>query len=248
MYVEKLINFLERNADFDLESLKELDDLKTEFPYFQTAHLLYTKNLKEVKDSRYHSQLRITAAYIRDRRQLFYQLEDEFSFLFNKEKSKKAETHSSFSLIESFLSKNENKYSTKDLPEKSDRALISSDYVSYLTLEKDTTDENVNNEFIPFSNQATIDKYLEEDKKSPIKITFEGNYEEIGTVFPEDDMDEKDSFFSETLAKIYIKQKKYEKALEIIRKLSLIYPEKNRYFADQIRFLEKLIINEKNKI
>jgi len=27
----------------------------------------------------------------------------------------------------------------------------------------------------------------------------------------------------------------------------LIYPKKNAYFADQIRFLEKLIINNKNK-
>ncbi len=56
-----------------------------------------------------------------------------------------------------------------------------------------------------------------------------------------------DSCFTETLAKIYIKQHKYEKALEIIKKLSLNYPKKNAYFADQIRFLEKLIINAKSK-
>ena len=50
-----------------------------------------------------------------------------------------------------------------------------------------------------------------------------------------------------TLAKIYIKQHRYDKALEIIKKLSLNYPKKNAYFADQIRFLEKLIINAKSK-
>ena len=55
------------------------------------------------------------------------------------------------------------------------------------------------------------------------------------------------SCFTETLAKIYIKQHRYEKALEIIKKLSLNYPKKNAYFADQIRFLEKLIINAKTK-
>ena len=53
--------------------------------------------------------------------------------------------------------------------------------------------------------------------------------------------------FTETLAKIYIKQGRYEKAMEIMRKLNLNYPKKNRYFADQIRFLQKLIINNKNK-
>ncbi|MDY5978814.1 MAG: tetratricopeptide repeat protein, partial [Phocaeicola plebeius] len=34
---------------------------------------------------------------------------------------------------------------------------------------------------------------------------------------------------------------------EIIKKLNLKYPKKNTYFADQIRFLEKLIINAKSK-
>lgn len=54
-----------------------------------------------------------------------------------------------------------------------------------------------------------------------------------------------DSYFTETLARIYVKQRRYEKALQIIKNLSLKYPEKNVYFADQIRFLEKLIINTK---
>ena len=58
---------------------------------------------------------------------------------------------------------------------------------------------------------------------------------------------EDESYFTETLAKIYVRQHRYEKALEIIKKLNLKYPKKNIYFADQIRFLEKLIINEKSK-
>ena len=53
--------------------------------------------------------------------------------------------------------------------------------------------------------------------------------------------------FTETLARIYIKQGQYSKALEIIKRLNLNYPKKNVYFADQIRFLEKLIINNKYK-
>ena len=62
----------------------------------------------------------------------------------------------------------------------------------------------------------------------------------------EEDMED-ESYFTETLAKIYVKQQRYSKALEIIKKLSLNYPKKNAYFADQIRFLEKLIINTKSK-
>ena len=56
-----------------------------------------------------------------------------------------------------------------------------------------------------------------------------------------------DTFLTETLAQIYIKQKKYEEALTIIKRLSLNFPKKSIYFADQIRFLEYLIYNDKNK-
>jgi len=56
-----------------------------------------------------------------------------------------------------------------------------------------------------------------------------------------------DYFFIQTLATIYIKQKKYERAYEIIKHLSLNYPEKNIYFADQLSFLEKLIKNSNKK-
>lgn len=57
-----------------------------------------------------------------------------------------------------------------------------------------------------------------------------------------------DSFFTETLARIYLKQHRYDKALEIIRSLYLNFPNKSIYFADQIRYLEKLIrINQKTE-
>lgn len=56
-----------------------------------------------------------------------------------------------------------------------------------------------------------------------------------------------ESCFTETLAHIYIRQKRYDKALEILERISLINPKKNAYFADQIRFLRKLINNTKKK-
>lgn len=53
---------------------------------------------------------------------------------------------------------------------------------------------------------------------------------------------------SESFAKIMIKNGNYEKALEIIIGLNLNNPEKSIYFAHQIRFLRKLIINKQRKI
>ncbi len=52
---------------------------------------------------------------------------------------------------------------------------------------------------------------------------------------------------SESLARVYIRRGRYDKAYEIIRSLSLNYPEKSIYFADQLRFLQKLIINQRYK-
>ena len=46
---------------------------------------------------------------------------------------------------------------------------------------------------------------------------------------------------SETLAKIYIEQMLYDKAIETYEKLSLKFPEKSRYFADLIQSIEKKI-------
>jgi len=47
-----------------------------------------------------------------------------------------------------------------------------------------------------------------------------------------------EEFATETLAKIYIKLNRLEKALKIYQKLSLLYPEKSNYFALQIEKLK----------
>ena len=54
-------------------------------------------------------------------------------------------------------------------------------------------------------------------------------------------MPDADSSLSESLAKIFIRQHRYDKAYEIISQLSLNFPKKSVYFADQLRFLKKLM-------
>lgn len=57
----------------------------------------------------------------------------------------------------------------------------------------------------------------------------------------------KSDLLSESLAKFYIKQGRYQQAFEIISSLNLKYPKKSVYFADQMRFLQKLMRLEEFK-
>ncbi|TVZ52154.1 hypothetical protein [Dokdonia sp. Hel_I_53] len=49
-----------------------------------------------------------------------------------------------------------------------------------------------------------------------------------------------DALMTETLARVYVEQKNYKKAKQAFRILSLKYPEKSGFFADQIRAVEQL--------
>ncbi|MBT8304107.1 MAG: hypothetical protein KJP09_06535 [Bacteroidia bacterium] len=54
-----------------------------------------------------------------------------------------------------------------------------------------------------------------------------------------------ESLMTETLARIYVEQKNYEKAIQSYKILSLKYPEKSGFFADQIKAIKQL--QEQNK-
>jgi len=49
-----------------------------------------------------------------------------------------------------------------------------------------------------------------------------------------------DSLMTETLARIYLEQKNYDKAIQSYKILSLKYPEKSSFFANQIKLVEEL--------
>ena len=85
-----------------------------------------------------------------------------------------------------------------------------------------------------------IEKFLSGGTQ-PLKIDADYKAEAEGDEVISKSLAESDELITETLANIYAEQKKYDKALEAFKKLSLKYPEKSIYFAARIEEIEKYL-------
>jgi tetratricopeptide (TPR) repeat protein len=65
------LSLIGSSTPVDRQILAELNELVNIFPYFQTAHLLLLKGLKDNSDIRFENQLRNSAIHIADREVLF---------------------------------------------------------------------------------------------------------------------------------------------------------------------------------
>lgn len=68
-------NLVRNPGKLSLATIPQLEALLEKFPYCQTAHLLYLRNLKVSHNINFKQQLRITAAYAADRAVLRKQIE-----------------------------------------------------------------------------------------------------------------------------------------------------------------------------
>ncbi|WP_339918757.1 tetratricopeptide repeat protein [uncultured Flavobacterium sp.] len=76
---------------------------------------------------------------------------------------------------------------------------------------------------------ALIDKFIETSPKiSPVKHGV------ASTIRIDINKDDHSSLMTETLARVYLEQKKYQKAIQAYEILILKYPEKSSFFADRI--------------
>ena len=238
------------------ETLYDLRSHIALHPYHQSARLLMLQNLYLLHDPSFDEELRRAAIYIGDRRNIFNLVEAAHY----QHKTLKADTaphvksegaeNRTISLIDNFLNSipADEQQTTPDKPHRRPTAADAAvDYVAYLlNAEEDEKPQGNDQQTPQMKGQDLIYNFIyneggtftlkdEPDEDSPQK--------EDKSTKAEDTNEEE--YFTETLAKIYIKQGRYSKALQIIQRLNLIYPNKSRTFASQIRFLEKLILNNK---
>ncbi len=240
----------------DRDTLYELRSMLALYPYFQTARLLLLQNLYLLHDPSFDEELRRAAIYITDRRVLFQMIEAAHYQLRTLQPAVAAPADNAagrenrtITLIDSFLDsipKDEGKTEPGKPRRKPTPADAAVDYVAYL-LESETEEDTAAADAPQLIGQSLIDTFINNDKGKIVLNETPEYTPEVENEPKEEGKEPEEGYFTETLARIYIKQGRYSKALEIIRRLSLQYPKKNAYFADQIRFLEKLIINNNKK-
>ena len=251
--MERIAELIKHPEYLDRDTLYELRSTLALYPYYQTARLLMLQNLYLLHDPSFDEELRRAAIYITDRRVLFNMIEAGHYRLRTSTVTKvpaaapqESTASRTATLIDNFLDsipkEDEGQSRGKRKPTPADAAV---DYVAYLLeTEGDKAEETVPE----MKGQNLIDTFINADKgrivlnEGPL-LTPQTEKNDESAAEPTDE-----EYFTETLARIYIKQGRYSKALEIIQRLSLQFPKKNAYFADQIRFLEKLIINSNKKI
>ena len=251
--MERIAELIKHPEYLDRDTLYELRSTLALYPYYQTARLLMLQNLYLLHDPSFDEELRRAAIYITDRRVLFNMIEAGHYRLRTSTVAKvpaaapqESTASRTATLIDNFLDsipkEDEGQSRGKRKPTPADAAV---DYVAYLLeTEGDKAEETVPE----MKGQNLIDTFINADKgrivlnEGPL-LTPQTEKTDETAAEPTDE-----EYFTETLARIYIKQGRYSKALEIIQRLSLQFPKKNAYFADQIRFLEKLIINSNKKI
>jgi tetratricopeptide (TPR) repeat protein len=236
-----------------------LSELIEDYPFFQPAQALYLKILKNQNSHRYNQQLKKTAAYTSDRSVLFEFITSKVfaeptvsepivsePVLTTEEADKKeldkAEAILNPTLFERKVEKTEQEKAVeailevhKPLPFSKDDKHSFNEWLKLTSAKPIQREEKTKKPISPKEEKfKLIDKFLQENPK--IDPTVQQTTEDLAKPFTKTS----EHLMTETLAKVYIQQKNYKKAIQAYKILILKNPEKSGFFADQIRAIEKL--------
>lgn len=216
----------------------QLKEMVDNYPYFQSARALYLKGLKNVDSFKYNNELKLTAAFTVDRSILFEFITSP-SFT-----NKKTAIHKQISNKIAEKITNQNKTKKEELLSLGEPLLFTkNESFSFnewlqISTQKPIKRRSDNKEKKEFKKEEIIDKFISSNPKI-MAVTKDKTFQ-----IPVSKNIQDESLMTETLAKVYVEQKKYENAIQAFRILSLKYPEKSTFFADRIKKIE---IFQKNK-
>jgi tetratricopeptide (TPR) repeat protein len=210
---EQMLHYMENPDQLNEKNLVELKEILDEYPYFQSAHLLYIRNLANEKNFRFANQLKVSAVHATDRTVLYH--------LLNTQKKEKE--------IPNEVLPTERQQET----EEKKNSIIEASY----RLEGEIDSEKTLGQLVKDINESAIknrSELFQNFAKQNIEEEFFSDEETV-------ESDNSDEFITETLARIYIKQGLYGKAIDAFQRLKLKYPEKSIYFAKQIEEVTNLL-------
>ena len=246
------------------DQIKGLNTIIDEYPFFQAAHYLHLKGLKKRHSFKYNDFLKKTAAYTTDRSLLFDNITSEDidlhpapANLIPEKKAddaeKKVEVENKVEVEKKEILKTEIIESPEDtlgvgqpLNFKSDESYSFREWLQLSKFEpiqrekSKPLEQKTKEKLVSKSTQKTgdqnklIDKFIAASPR--INPSLYDSYTDIAM----DSVQENESLMTETLAHVYVEQKKYEKAITAFTILSLKYPEKSSFFAHQIQAVKKL--------
>ena len=258
MNKQQFIQYLNEPHLLTPEATKELKEVMKAYPGFQTGHLLLLKSLYQSEDIMYDKYLSKAAAYAGNRELLF-------NFIFSNEPEAVLQQEAVVAPVKHIEPKIVAE--KKQKPSYFDTVTISNDYFNVTESEIQESINGIDgvHSFSHWlelmSRQKPEEPDVEPQKEKSKGWDLIDNFikgarpvqqdkSKANDPAPKEDLsqnsvNDNEEFMTETLARIYIRQKNYSKALQIFEKLSLKYPEKSIYFAGQIKIVEDLKNNEK---
>ena len=244
----KIKDLLDDPSKLNAETLPELKAIVETYPFFQVARLLYLSNLYKLHSQDFGAELRRASVYVPDRTALFalteginYELPTQgngIDIVVNDEGDR------TISLINTFLTQGHIETDDEDMEERNEPSVadLTNDYASYLMQQDKRHAENQETQETPkLKGGELIDTFIEENKgKQRVEIQHRDDEDFVSPELSVED----EEIYTESMVNIYIKQKRYQQALEILRKICLNNPKKSANFATEISLLE-IILNEK---
>ena len=241
---ETFYQLLDQSASLQDVEITEFKSVLEKYPYFQPARALYLKKLKNQDSFRYNNELKITAAHTIDRAVLFdfvtSNIYEQRSNIHQEIAEKIEEVPPSIPEEEPIQEIEENLEIGKPISFAKSETHSFNEWLQ-LSVQKPIQREETHQ---TEKTKPNVDKFSLIDKfiKSNPKIVPVEKGEKVEISIPKNKTDK--SLMTQTLAKVYLEQKKYAKAIKAYEILSLKYPEKSGFFADQIK---RIKILQKNK-